>query len=349
MAEKRRVTVLYFENDYSEGAADEVIELLVKTNKEKLLPYGNDAYSASAAEKIKKEANCPGAQVFFISGGTQTNKTVIDSMLSKYQGVISAETGHIALHEAGAIESAGHKVLTVKGKEGKLSAESVSDLVTAFYRDTSHDHMVFPGMVYISHPTEYGTLYTKAELTRLYETCKKFELPLFIDGARLGYGLAAHDNDLTLADIASLCDVFYIGGTKVGALCGEAVVFTHANAPSHFITSVKQNGAMLAKSRVLGVQFDALFTNGTYLKIAKRAIDAADLLRAILKEKGYRSFIESGTNQIFVIMENARLEKLKENVRFSIWEEYDKENTVIRLATSFATEKNDVLELAKYL
>lgn len=349
MAEKRRVTVLYFENDYSEGAADEVIELLVKTNKEKLLPYGNDAYSASAAEKIKKEANCPGAQVFFISGGTQTNKTVIDSMLSKYQGVISAETGHIALHEAGAIESAGHKVLTVKGKEGKLSADSVSELVMAFYRDTSHDHMVFPGMVYISHPTEYGTLYTKAELTRLYETCKKFELPLFIDGARLGYGLAAHDNDLTLADIASLCDVFYIGGTKVGALCGEAVVFTHANAPSHFITSVKQNGAMLAKSRVLGVQFDALFTNGTYLKIAKRAIDAADLLRAILKEKGYRSFIESGTNQIFVIMENIRLEKLKENVRFSIWEEYDKENTVIRLATSFATEKNDVLELAKYL
>ena len=341
--------MLYFENDYSDGACDEVLEALIKTNKEKLDAYGFDKYSLMAEEKIKKAANCPGAKVFFISGGTQTNKTVIDSMLLKYQGVISADTGHIAQHEAGAIESAGHKVLGLKGKNGKLCAGDVKEYVLGFYGDESHEHMVFPGMVYISHPTEYGTLYTKRELKELYGVCKELSLPLFIDGARLGYGLVSSDSDMDLADIAALCDVFYIGGTKVGALCGEAVVFTRGNAPKYFMTTVKQNGAMLAKSRVLGVQFDALFTEGVYLKIAKRAIEASDLLRGILREKGYRFFIESGTNQVFIIIDNKRLEMLKRNVRCSVWEKYDKENTVIRLATSFATTKEDVLLLAQYL
>lgn len=340
--------MLYFKNDYSEGAHPLVLEHLIKTNMEKLDGYGEDKYSLLAKEKIKEAASCPGAEVFFISGGTQTNQAVIATMLSRHEGVLSAKTGHIACHEAGAIEYTGHKVITLPAECGKIKAEDIADFVETFYADESHSHMVYPGMVYVSHPTEYGTLYTKEELTAISEVCRKYKLPLFLDGARLGYALAS-GTDLSLPDIASLCDVFYIGGTKCGALCGEAVVFTRKNAPVHFSTLVKQHGAMLAKGRVLGVQFDALFTNNLYLEISKNAIETAQMLKDAFHQKGYRFFINSPTNQIFIILENGQMAKIKENVAISYWEKYDETHTVVRFATSWATSKEDVQKLIELL
>lgn len=339
--------MLYFENDYSEGCCPEVLEALVKTNLEPLTPYGSDVYTQSAKKKICDACGCPDGNVFLLVGGTQTNKTVIDAVLKKYEGVVSADTGHIAQHEAGAIESAGHKVLTVPHENGKLPASALRQLLYTFFDDANHDHMVFPGMVYISHPTEFGTLYTKAELEALAKVCREYDIPLFLDGARLGYGLAA--GELTLKEIAALCDVFYIGGTKVGALCGEAVVFPNGNAPKQFITTVKQNGALLAKGRLVGIQFDRLFTDGLYEKISENAILLANKLKKGLQEKGYRFFIDSPTNQIFVILENAFMEKLGQQVRFSFWQRYDEDHTVIRFATSWATREEDVDALIKLL
>ena len=237
--------MLFFVNDYCEGAHPAILQKLLETNMEKLSGYGTDKYCDSAKEKIRKACGCPDADVFFLVGGTQTNATIIGSVLNRYEGVLAAQTGHVSCHEAGAIEYTGHKVLTLPAENGKIKAESITDYVETFYGDESHDHMVFPGMVYISHPTEYGTLYTKKELEEISEVCHKYELPLFLDGARLGYGLVSPEADVTLEDIARCTDVFYIGGTKVGALCGEAVVFTK-KAPKHFMTMVKQQGALLA-------------------------------------------------------------------------------------------------------
>ncbi len=340
--------MLYFINDYSEGAHPEVLKRLIETNEEKLTGYGTDKYTESAKEKIRAEIGNPNAGVYFLSGGTQTNQTVIDCTLAPYEGVISAQSGHVAQHEAGAIEFSGHKVLTLPHKEGKICASDVDSLINVFYADASHEHMVFPGMVYISHPTEYGTLYSKKELTELSSVCSKHNIPLYLDGARLGYALATPESDLTLKDIAELCDIFYIGGTKVGALCGEAVVFTK-NEPKHFLTRIKQHGALLAKGRLCGVQFDALFTDGLYLKIGKNAIDTAVRIKEALKSKGYRLFINSPTNQTFVIMENEALGKLGERVRYDFWERYDDSHTVIRLCTSWATRHEDVDALVELL
>lgn len=340
--------MLYFKNDYSEGAHPSVLESLIKTNMEKLDGYGEDFYSLRAKEKIKKACECENAEVFFISGGTQTNQVVIGTMLSRHEGVIAAQTGHIACHEAGAIEYTGHKVITLPHHEGKIDPDELKNLVDTFYADDSHAHMVFPGMVYISHPTEYGTLYTKDELTKLSEVCRKYSLPLFMDGARLGYGLVS-ETDLTLPDIAQLTDVFYIGGTKCGALCGEAVVFTKNNTPSHFVTLTKQHGAMLAKGRLLGVQFDALFTDDLYTRISSNAIKTAQMLKDAFKDKGYRFFINSPTNQIFIILENEKKKQIEENVNISYWEKYDDNHTVVRFATSWATDINDVEKLIKLL
>lgn len=340
--------MLYFKNDYSEGAHPKVLEHLIKTNTEKLDGYGEDKYSRLAAQKIREATKCPDAEVFFISGGTQTNQAVIATMLNRHQGVLSAQTGHIACHEAGAIEYTGHKVITLPHENGKIKACDISDFVKTFYADESHSHMVYPGMVYISHPTEYGTLYTKEELTAISEVCRENNLPLFLDGARLGYALAS-GSDLSLPDIAALTDVFYIGGTKCGALCGEAVVFTKNNAPKHFSTLVKQHGAMLAKGRVLGVQFDALFTDNLYMEASKNAIETAQMLKDAFKEKGYRFFINSPTNQIFIILENSHMAKIKEKVLISYWEKYDENHTVVRFATSWATTKEDVQNLISIL
>ena len=341
--------MLHFENDYNKGAHPALLEALVQTNLEGLSGYGTDKYTIRAIEKIRQASKCPHAQVTFLSGGTQTNQLVIDALLQSYQGVIAAETGHISSHEAGAIEFSGHKVLTLPHKEGKLQPALVRQYIEDFYADGNHEHMVFPGMVYISHPTEYGTLYSRSELEQLSQVCRQFEIPLFLDGARLGYGLAA-DTDLDLASIAELTDVFYIGGTKMGALIGEAVVFTKNNQPKHFVPIVKQHGALLAKGRLVGVQFDRLFTDDLYLELGRHGIEMAGKLRAILEEKGYPFYLQSPTNQQFIILENAQLEKLSQaGLAYSFWEKYDDNRTVIRLATSWSTSQEDLDELKKIL
>lgn len=334
--------MISFECDYIMGAHPKILENLIKTNMEYEKGYGNDHYTRSAAEKIRAVCDAPNADVRFLVGGTQTNRIVIDSMLHNYEGVISATTGHINVHESGAVEASGHKVLTVPGYDGKVRPFDVKKLISDFYDNGSYEHMIFPGMLYISHPTEYGTLYTLTELEELSAICKEYSIPLFLDGARLGYGLMSYNTDVTISDIARLCDVFYIGGTKVGALCGEAVVFTHNNAPRHFLTTIKQNGALLAKGRLLGVQFDTLFTDGLYFEISKNAIEKAEALKLVFKEKGYKFFIDSPTNQQFIILSDAKIEELREKVGFEIWERCDETHQAVRFATSWATTDEDI-------
>lgn len=341
--------MLDFVNDYSEGAHEKILQRLLETNMEKLSGYGTDKYCESAKQKIREACECPEADIYFLVGGTQTNATVIDAMLEQYEGVVSADTGHIGTHEAGAIEASNHKVLGIPHENGKITAKAVKQYFADFYADGNHEHMVFPGMVYISHPTEYGTLYSKKELEELSAVCQEYDAPLYLDGARLGYGLVSEENDVKLADIAALCDVFYIGGTKVGALCGEAVVFPKKNAPKHFMTIVKQHGALLAKGRLLGVQFDTLFTDNLYLEISKNAIKTANMLKEALKEKGYTFYIDSPTNQIFLVLEDEKLKKLEEKVAVSFWEKADDNHTIIRLATSWATKEEEIKELIDIL
>lgn len=341
--------MLYFTNDYSEGAHERILQRLLETNMEKLPGYGSDRYCESAKEKIREACKCPQADIYFLEGGTQTNVTVIDAVLKPYEGVVAAVTGHISSHEAGAVEFTGHKVLEIGHNSGKLSADVLRDYLREFYEDENHEHMVFPGMVYISHPTEYGTLYTKKELEELSSVCGNYEIPLYLDGARLGYGLVSRDTDVELEDIAKYCDVFYIGGTKIGALCGEAVVFTKQNTPAHFMTRIKQHGALLAKGRLLGIQFDTLFTDDLYLEISKNAIRMADILKEAFREKGYTFYLDSPTNQIFIILENQKMKQMQENVVFSFWEKADESHTVVRFATSWATKEEEVQELISLL
>lgn len=341
--------MLSFASDYTEGAHEQILKRFLETNMEQLGGYGSDPYCDSAKEKIKEACECPEAEIFFISGGTQTNLIVIDSLLKSYEGVIACESGHIHVHEAGSIECTGHKILALPQHEGKINPQELKKYLETFYNDANHDHMVFPGMVYISHPTEYGTLYSKEELTSISNTCHEYNIPLFMDGARLGYGIMSKESDLTLPDIARLCDVFYIGGTKVGALCGEAVVFTKNNMPKQFLTMVKMHGGLLAKGRVLGIQFDTLFTDNLYFEISKHAIEMAELLKNGFKEKGIPFFIDSPTNQIFIILEDKMKEELEKQVVFSFWEKYDENHTVVRFATSWATKKENIDKLMELL
>ena len=341
--------MLDFSCDYNNGAHPYVLERLIATNGDTTATYGTDVYCASAADKIREACCLPEASVYFICGGTQTNLVVISSLLRTYEGVISAATGHINCHEAGAVEATGHKVLTLPHRAGKIDPDELSAYLKTFYADGSRDHMVFPRMVYLSYPTEYGTVYKKDELVKIRRICDEYGLYLFVDGARLGYGLMCDECDTDLPTLSSLCDVMYIGGTKIGALCGEAVVFRKEADPGHFMTHVKQRGAMLAKGRLLGVQFDALFTDGLYFKISKNAIDQAKKLKSAFQEHGYRLFIDSPTNQQFVIMENVALLRLSEKVRFEVWEPYDGSHTVVRFVTSWRTADKEIEELAGML
>ena len=340
---------LTFVCDYMEGAHPSILEKLTETNMLQTNGYGLDPICDSARDKIRRACGSPAAEVYFLVGGTQTNAVVIDALLSSYQGVVAAESGHISTHEAGAIESGGHKVLTLPHDHGKITAEQIRACVEDFYGDGNHDHMVMPGMVYLSQPTEYGTLYSRSELNDIHKVCEKYDLPLYIDGARLAYALACPENDVTLDDLASFCDVFYIGGTKCGALFGEAVVIPRQNLIPHFFTIMKQHGALLAKGRVLGIQFDALFTDDLYLRIGEPAIRAARRVKEILAAHGMQLYFDTPTNQIFVIIENARKEKLAEHVDFSFWEKPDDDHTVIRFASSWATRPEAVEELDKVL
>ena len=333
--------MISFENDYIQGAHPEVLKRLAETNYEPLSGYGTDPYCESAREKIRRECGCPDAEIHFLVGGTQTNAVVIDAMLKRYEGVVAADTGHVAVHEAGAVEYTGHKVLTIPHHTGKIDPGELRAYLEGFYQDANHEHMVFPGMVYLSHSTELGTLYSRKELEEISGICREYEIPLFLDGARLGYGLMSSGTDVTLQDVAQLSDVFYIGGTKVGALCGEAVVFPK-KAPRHFLTAVKQHGALLAKGRLLGIQFDTLFTDNLYFDISRHAIEMAEELKCVLREKGCAFAWESPTNQQFVVLEDTAAEKLKENVVFSFWEKADETHTVVRFVTSWATQKAEI-------
>lgn len=342
--------MLHFENDYNKGAHPELLTALVETNMEGLSGYGKDKYTQRAIEKIRQATACPQAEISLLTGGTQTNQIVIHSLLAPYEGVLAAETGHIATHEAGAIELTGHKVLPLPHTDGKIAAATVEKWVTDFYADANHEHMVFPGMVYISHPTEYGTLYSKAELVALAQVCQTYQMPLFLDGARLGYGLAARETDVDLPTIAEVTDVFSIGGTKMGALMGEAVVFTKGNQPKHFPTIIKQHGALVAKGRLAGVQFDRFFTDDLYLTIGRHALDMAEQLKAVLVEKGYEFYLQSPTNQQFVLVEKERLIQLTEaGIVYGFWEPYDDKRVVIRFATSWSTSQEDIRELRERL
>lgn len=340
---------LYFACDYMEGAHPHILNALVETNFFQSAGYGLDEYSASAKDAIRKACNCPNARVEFLVGGTQTNATVIDALLSSYEGVIAAETGHIAVHEAGAIEFGGHKVLTLPATLGKITADQIDTYVTDYYNDGNHEHMVAPGMVYISHPTEYGTLYTKDELTAISNVCRAHKIPLYVDGARLAYALGCKQNDVTLQDLAHLCDAFYIGGTKCGALFGEAVVLPNPELIPHFFTIIKQHGALLAKGRILGIQFNELFKDNLYEKVGKDAIVYANTIRDALSAKGFQLCFDSPTNQLFFIIENDNMETLREKVEFSFWEKYDDTHSIIRFATSWATKKEDVDALVQLI
>ena len=341
--------MLSFGNDYSYGACPEILDRLARTNDTAFPGYGSDAACEDAKRRIREACEAPDADVWFLVGGTQTNQTVIDTMLAPYEGIVTVDSGHPNVHEAGAIESTGHKVITLPHHAGKLDAAELDDYCATFYADDNHEHMVFPGLVYISHPTEYGTIYGKAELEVIAETAHRHGMPLFVDGARLGYALTTTGSDMTLADLATIADVFYIGGTKVGALFGEAVVFTKHNTPKHFLTLIKQHGALLAKGFVLGAQFDALFTDNLYFKIARNANEAADRIREALRAKGYTLTFEAPTNQIFVTMDQPTIDRLEREIKLGFTEKADDTHTVMRICTSWATTPEEVDQLIELL
>lgn len=349
-----------FESDYNNGAHEKVLKALVESNDEQTASYGADRFSESARQKIRQACQTPDADIYFLTGGTQTNSTVISIMLKQYEGVIALTSGHISVHEAGAVEYTGHKVLqmrprpsTCEGPDrnaGKMRADDLEAFISEIENEPSCDHCVFAGMVYISFPTEYGTIYSAAELAAIYDVCQKHGLKLFIDGARLGYALKAAGNDVTLPFLAAHCDCFYIGGTKVGALCGEAVVFPRGNAPEHFFTMIKQHGALLAKSRTLGVQFDALFTDGLYESISENAITQAMKLRSLFAGHNIALAIDSPTNQQFVIMDDSYADAItSKGILFEKWESLRDGRSIYRFVTSWATEDSDVALLASAL
>ncbi len=341
--------MISFASDYLEGCHEVILQALIDSDHDQQPGYGADKYCESAKEKIREACELPQADIWFLHGGTQTNQIVIDSMLAPYEGVVSAESGHINTHEAGAIEFSGHKVLTLPSHHGKIDPYELDDFLKAAREDENVEHMVFPGMVYLSHPTELGTLYTSDELFTISGVCEKYKIPLYLDGARLAYALRAHETDVTLPLIARLCDVFYIGGTKCGALCGEALVFTHNNTPSHFLTRIKQHGALSAKGRIYGIQFDALFTKGLYSFLGSWAIDMADQLKEIITDCGIPFYLDSPTNQQFVILKNDVIERLRERVGFEIWMPYGDKSSVVRFVTSWATTQEQLDELKDIL
>lgn len=337
--------MIRFNCDYHEGAHPRIMDALVKTNMEQTIGYGEDEYCEAARNAIRKACKCEDAAVHFLVGGTQTNMTVISSILRPHQAVLSVKEGHINVHETGAIESTGHKVMAIEGKNGKITGNQIREQYHLHWNDGAHEHMTQPKMVYISNPTELGTLYSKAELEDIRKACDECNFYLFLDGARLGYGLMSEENDLTLEDITKACDVFYIGGTKVGAMFGEAVVITNKALKEDFRYIIKQKGAMFAKGRLLGIQFLELFKDGLYFEISAHAIRMANLLKDGLKELGYQFFVESATNQQFVIVPNAKLKELDEKYSYEYQGPYDAENGIVRFCTSWATKEENVLKL----
>ena len=352
---------LNFSSDYTRSAHPAILRLLTETADISMPGYGTDPVCESAKNKIRTACGCPDAEVFFLTGGTQMNATVIDSILRSYQGVIAADTGHISLHEAGAIEFGGHKVLTIpatkadpsladsSAEPGKLRPSDLARYISTFMSDDNHEHMVAPGLVYISQPTEYGTLYSLKELTELSEICHANSLSLYVDGARLAYALASPANDVTLTDLARLCDAFYIGGTKCGALFGEALVIPRRNFIPHFFTIMKQHGALLAKGWLLGLQFDVLFTDGLYGEIGQTALGYAAEIQEAVEKSALPLYFKSPTNQLFVVLSERQREYLERKISMSFWEQLGEDRVVMRIATSWSTTREDVDELLKIL
>ena len=342
-------SMIYLNSDYTAGAHKRILDALVQTNMEHTAGYGNDTYTAEAKELIRKAMGTSNAEVMFLVGGTQTNATAIDGILARHEGVMAAESGHIAVHESGAIEASGHKVLTLPGYDGKVRAQDVDSYITEFYKDETYQHMVAPGMLYISQPTEYGTIYSLNELEQLSEVCHMNNIPLYIDGARMAYGLKAEGADFTLKDIARLADVFYIGGTKCGTLFGEALVVTNSALLKNLFPLVKQHGALLAKGRLLGVQFKELFRNGLYEEIGTEAVRLAIEIRETLRSKGYTPVIESPTNQQFFRLPNELIDRLKMYISFDYWGPRGDTDSVVRFVTSWATTNEDIKTLKELL
>lgn len=346
--------MISFECDYDNGACQEVLDNLVKYNNAKPTPYGFDEFSERAKARIREACGLPDAQIFFLTGGTQTNATTIDSMLYQYEGVICVGSGHINVHEAGAVEFTEHKIITISDTDGKMEAKVLDKYLDDYMHDGNKDHAVHPGLVYITFPTEFGTLYSAKELNDIYQVCQSYEIPLYIDGARLGYGLMAEGNDITLPYLARHCDVFYIGGTKIGALCGEAVVFTNRKAHKHFFSIQKQHGAVIAKGALIGLQFDALFTpkeDGEilYYSLSRNAIKTAMRMKKIFAHKGYEFLVDSPTNQQFVIIDNELSERLSQKMKFTHFGQTDKHHTICRFVTSWATTDEEINELERIL
>ncbi len=336
-------------SDYQCGAYPTILEAMAKTNLQARVGYGLDEICERAKDRIRKACGCDTAEVEFLSGGTQANAVVIGALLKPYQGVIAADSGHVSVHEAGAIEHTGHKVLPLQGKCGKISAAQIEACMQEYEQDDNHDHIVMPGMVYLSQPTEFGTLYSRKELEEISAVCHRYHLPLYVDGARLAYALAAKVNDVTLPDLARLCDVFYIGGTKCGAFIGEAVVIPGPHLIPHFFTIIKQDGALLAKGWLLGIQFNELFKDDLYLHIGETAVQYADQIKQELVKDGYSLYFDSPTNQIFFVIANDKLEALGQKAVYSYMEKYDEAHAVIRFATSWSTAKEDVDKLCQII
>ena len=341
--------MISFECDYNNGAHPKVLESLIKHNDAKPTPYGFDEFSERAKGRIREAIGMPDAQIFFLTGGTQTNATTIDSMLYQYEGVICVGSGHINVHEAGAVEFTEHKIITIADTNGKMEAKTLDKYLDDFMHDGNRDHAVHPGLVYITFPTELGTLYTARELDDIYQICQHYDIPLYIDGARLGYGLMAEGNDVSLPYLARHCDVFYIGGTKIGALCGEAVVFTNRQAHKHFFSIQKQHGAVIAKGALIGLQFEALFTDDLYFKLSRHAIDMAMQMKQFFQEKGYQFYVDSPTNQQFIVLPDAEVERLSQHIQFTHFGQAHKHHTICRFVTSWATTEEEINELKRLL
>ncbi len=334
--------MISFMNDYSEGAHPRIMEALNRTNLEQTVGYGMDEYCAEAADLIRKRIGRPDAVVHFMVGGTPTNVTVIAAALRPYQGAVAASTGHIAVHESGAVEGTGHKVLTIPTENGKINAEQIERLIRAHFDSETHEHEVQPGIVYISQPTELGTLYSKSELSDISRVCRKFHIPLYIDGARLAAALASEQNDLSIEDLAQLTDVFYIGGTKMGCLIGEALIINDPRIDDDFRYMIKRQCGLLAKGRLLGIQFAELFRDGLYEEIGRDTMSQAVRLREGLKDLGCKFLVDSPTNQIFPIFSDELIAELREKYRFELWSRVDMTHTAVRFVTSWATKPENV-------
>ena len=341
--------MLSFENDYSRAAHPAVLEAVAEANNHLYSGYGSDELSDQAKAKIREACGQPDADVWFLVGGTQTNQVVIDTITPAYAGVVAVASGHPNVHEAGAIEFSGHKVLTIPQHNGKMDPTELDEFCKTFYADGNYEHMVFPGSVYVSQSTEYGTIYSKAELQAIADVAHKYDMPLFVDGARLGYALTTTGSDMTLADLATIADVFYIGGTKVGAPVRRGRGVYQAQHAEALLDPHQQHGALLAKGFVLGAQFDALFTDNLYFKIARNANEAADRIREALRAKGYTLTFEAPTNQIFVTMDQPTIDRLEREIKLGFTEKADDTHTVMRICTSWATTPEEVDQLIELL